>query len=235
MRALGWLAVTALLLSMVANVVGNVSLATMLTNATLESGYLGLALYAGAAVLAAITKLLFSRRESTRFNIVRQHTGPLLDSFGRLIKLVALLAWIITVLNEFRVFRPIKDALTAVLTHPIEIGEISITLGNIVLFNILEEHRRCNWGIKLDKKCWRQGYGTEAARLIIRYVFEDLGFNRLKSDTHAGNTASQKFQESLGFVKEGVFREERYVRGRYLDDICYGMVQEDYEAFYGGQ
>ncbi len=135
-RALGWLAVMALLLSMVANLVGNVSLATMLTNATLESAYLGLALYAGAAVLVAITKLLFSRREATRFNIVRQHTGPLLDSFGRLIKLGALVLWVIVVLNEFRAYRPIKDSLTAVLTYPIELGEISITLGNIVLFLI---------------------------------------------------------------------------------------------------
>jgi small-conductance mechanosensitive channel len=133
-RTTGAFAIAALLLSLFANLVGNVSLATMLTNATLESGYLGLALYAGASVLAVIAKLLFSRRESTRFNIVRQHTGPLLDSFGRLIKTAALLAWIVVTLNEFRVFRPIKDWLTGVLTHPIEVGEISITLGNIVLF-----------------------------------------------------------------------------------------------------
>ncbi len=106
-------------------------------------------------------------------------------------------------------------------------------LGNIVLFNVLEYHRRCNWGLKLDKKYWRQGYGTEAAHILIRYVFDDLGFHRMKSDTHAGNISSQRFQESLGFAKEGVFRGERYVRGKYLDDICYGMVRDDYERIYG--
>jgi RimJ/RimL family protein N-acetyltransferase len=78
--------------------------------------------------------------------------------------------------------------------------------GNIVLFNLLE---------------------------LLAYVFEDLGYRRLKSDTHAGNIGSQKFQESLGFVKEGVLRRERYVRGGYVDDILYGMVHDDYQRLYG--
>ena len=111
-----------------------------------------------------------------------------------------------------------------------ENGEL---LGIIELFDIIECDRRCHWGIKLDKKYWRNGYATEAARLLIAYVFDDLGYNRLKSDTHEKNTASQRFQESLGFVREGVFRKERYVRGEYLDDICYGMVCEDYERLCG--
>ena len=108
-------------------------------------------------------------------------------------------------------------------------------IGNIVLFNILEYHRRCHWGIKLGKEHWRNGYGTEAARLLISYVFDDLGFQRLKSDTHESNVASMKFQESLGFVKEGTFRKERYVRGKYLDDICYAMIREDFEGLYGNE
>jgi len=105
--------------------------------------------------------------------------------------------------------------------------------GSIELFNLLEYHRRCHWGIRLGKEYWRKGYGTEAARLLLAYVFEDLGYNRLKSDTHAGNIGSQKFQESLGFVKEGVMRRERYVRGEYVDDVLYGMLRDDYRRLYG--
>ncbi len=108
-------------------------------------------------------------------------------------------------------------------------------IGNIVLYNMLDYHRRCHWGIKLGREYWRKGYGTEAARLLIAYVFDDLGFNRLKSDTHEGNIASLRFQESLGFVQEGICRKERYVRGEYLDDILYGMLREDYEVRYGNE
>jgi potassium efflux system protein len=133
-RLVAWLASFALLVSLIANLIGNVSLAAMLTNATLDSGYVGLALYAGATVLAAIFKLLFAKRKITPINIVRQHTGPLLSSFGNLLKAAALAAWVLVTLNEFRVLRPLADGLRSVLGYPLEIGEITLTLGNIVLF-----------------------------------------------------------------------------------------------------
>ena len=133
-RLVGWLASLALLVSLIANLIGNVSLATTLTNGTLDSGYIGLALYAGATVLAAIVKLLFGRRDVSSLHIVRQRTGPLLGSFSKLIKAAALALWVLVTLNEFRVLRPLVDGLRRVLGYPLEIGEITLTLGNIVLF-----------------------------------------------------------------------------------------------------
>lgn len=106
-------------------------------------------------------------------------------------------------------------------------------IGNVVLYDIHEYERWCHWGIKLDKSYWRQGYGTEAARLILRYVFEELGFNRLKSDTHLRNEASWKFQESLGFVREGVMRQDKYIAGQYVDDVLYGMLCDEYKELHG--
>ena len=63
-----------------------------------------------------------------------QHAGPLLKSVGKLVNLGALIAWVIIVLNEFRIYRPIRDAVTAVLVHPLSFGKISITLGGVLLF-----------------------------------------------------------------------------------------------------
>lgn len=106
-------------------------------------------------------------------------------------------------------------------------------IGNLVLYNIHEYERWGHWGIKLDKKYWRQGYGTEAALLLLRYVFEGLGFNRLKSDTHIRNEASWRLQESLGFVREGVMRQDKYIQGEYVDDVLYGMLRDEYVERYG--
>jgi small-conductance mechanosensitive channel len=120
--------------SIVANFLGNVSLAELLAGAVLDSAYVGLALYAGASVLGAIVKLLLSRRAALRFRIVTEHAGPLLTSISRLIDYAALVTWVVVVLNEFRAYRPVADWLSGVLTHPLEMGQISITLGSIVLF-----------------------------------------------------------------------------------------------------
>jgi small-conductance mechanosensitive channel len=133
-RGFGWASAAAMTVSIVANFLGNVSLAELLAGAVLDSAYVGLALYAGASVLGAIVKLLLSRRAALRFRIVTEHAGPLLTSISRLIDYAALVTWVVVVLNEFRAYRPVADWLSGVLTYPLAMGQISITLGSIVLF-----------------------------------------------------------------------------------------------------
>jgi small-conductance mechanosensitive channel len=133
-RFLGWAAIAASLVAAAANLIGNVSLAEMLTGSVLESGYVGLVLYAGVTVLASVLRLLLARRMLSRFSIVTQHAGPLLRSFTRLLQFAALLAWLLVVMNQFRVYRPVREAVTAVLTHQVGFGEISLTLGGVLLF-----------------------------------------------------------------------------------------------------
>ena len=133
-RLVGSLAIVALLVSAVANLFGNVSLAEMLTSGILDSGYVGLVLFAGVTVLSSVTRLLLARRAVSRFAVVTQHAGPLLHALTRVLRFVALGAWLIVVLNEFRVYLPVKNAVTAVLTYKLGFGQISITLGGILLF-----------------------------------------------------------------------------------------------------
>ena len=130
----GWAAVAALLVSAAANLVGNVSLAEMLTSAILDAGYVGLVLYAGVTVFASVIRLLLARRALSRFSIVTQHAGPLLDSLTRLLRLGAVVGWVVIALNEFRIYRPIRDALADALTHEFSFGKLSLTLGGVLLF-----------------------------------------------------------------------------------------------------
>ena len=101
-------------------------------------------------------------------------------------------------------------------------------MGTAVVFKIDQVEKTAHWGIILKRECWRQGIGTDVARLVLKYVFEDLGFRKLRSGTHSANTASQRLQEKLGFVREGVLRQEFTVGGRVLDDMLYGMLREEY-------
>ncbi len=133
-RLAGWSAIAALVVAVAANVVGNVSLAEMLIGGILESGYVGLVIYAGVTVLASVIRLLLARRVFSRFRVVTQHAGPLIASFTRLLRFAGLAAWVVVVLNEFRVYRPIHDAVVGVLTYPLNYGQISLTLGGVLLF-----------------------------------------------------------------------------------------------------
>ncbi len=61
-------------------------------------------------------------------------------------------------------------------------------------------------GYWVKREARRRGVATAAARLIIRWAFEELGLERLELATYPGNVASQRLAESLGFRREGLLR-----------------------------
>ncbi|MDH4157449.1 MAG: GNAT family N-acetyltransferase [candidate division Zixibacteria bacterium] len=101
-------------------------------------------------------------------------------------------------------------------------------MGLTELYGIDYYERKCYWGLILGEGYRRQGYGTEIAELIMKYVFDDLGFNRLKSYTHSGNTGSMQFHKSLGFVQEGRLRQEFFFGGEYVDGLDYAILRGEY-------
>jgi small-conductance mechanosensitive channel len=134
MRAAGLLGAAAMIVAALANVFGNASLAEMLTTGLIDSGYVGLVLFAGVTVLSSVVRLLLARRAVSRFRIVTQHAGRLLRGFTRLLRLAAFAAWVVITLSVFRIFRPLYDAVQAILGYPLRFGQISLTLGGVLLF-----------------------------------------------------------------------------------------------------
>ena len=120
--------------SAIANVFGNVSLADMLTDASLFSVYAGLLLYAGAHVLTSLMHLILARSAVSHLHIVVHHGATILRGLTRLLQLATFAVWVFVVLNQFRIYRPIQQAVSATLTHNFSLGQISVTLGGVLLF-----------------------------------------------------------------------------------------------------
>lgn len=135
-HGLGWAAVVVLMVSIGANVLGNVSLAEMLVSATIESGYFALVLYAAVTVFEALLRRLGARKEVRRLWLMRRHGGTLLESFARWARVAAVVGWIAYTMTRFRIFRPVYDTAKAVVTHRFEYGELSISLGHVLVFCI---------------------------------------------------------------------------------------------------
>lgn len=134
-RMIGSLAVGALIVAFIANIVGNVSLAEMLTNGVLESTYIALAIYAALSALLAIGAILIRPAEGPEAKgFFARNIIPLLSALRTPMKIGALLLWIVVTINEFQIYRPTAEWLTAALTKPLAIGELEITLGGILLF-----------------------------------------------------------------------------------------------------
>lgn len=135
-RAIAWLTVALLLVSLVCNVVGNASMAEMLTSGIIDSGYLALVIYATVNVFNTLLHLLFGWLARTPLRVMHRHAGALLRLCMRVLMGAAIIGWLAFTLNRFRVFRPLYAWLQSVVTHRIEYGELSISLGHILVFGL---------------------------------------------------------------------------------------------------
>ncbi len=59
-------------------------------------------------------------------------------------------------------------------------------------------------GYSFAKARWGQGYATEAARAMLRYGFETLGFDEIIALAMPPNLASQRVMQKLGMTHEGI-------------------------------
>ncbi len=71
---------------------------------------------------------------------------------------------------------------------------------------------------------------TEAMMLMMRQVFEGLGYRRYEWKCDAMNAKSRAAAERLGFTFEGVFRQAMVNKGRNRDTAWYSITDREWPA-----
>ncbi|MDQ4045341.1 MAG: GNAT family N-acetyltransferase [Chloroflexota bacterium] len=69
---------------------------------------------------------------------------------------------------------------------------------------------------------------TEALSLMMRHVFDDLGYRRLEWKCNAANVRSRRAAERLGFTYEGTFRQHLIVKGRNRDTAWFSTIDKEW-------
>ena len=82
----------------------------------------------------------------------------------------------------------------------------------------------------LAKEYWGKGYVTEAAKKIIEYAFEEVGFNRIFAEHIVGNEASGKIMKKCNMQYEGLLRQVLKNELGFFDCKLYAILKEDYDA-----
>jgi RimJ/RimL family protein N-acetyltransferase len=82
-------------------------------------------------------------------------------------------------------------------------------------------------GIALLPKARGQRYGTEAHRLLARYLFAHTTVHRIEADTEVENLAEQRALEKAGFTREGVMRGCGWRDGAWRDGVTYSLLRTD--------
>ena len=69
---------------------------------------------------------------------------------------------------------------------------------------------------------------TEVQYLLMRYVFDALGYRRYEWKCNALNAPSRRAADRFGFTFEGIFRQHMMVRGRTRDTAWYSILDREW-------
>ncbi len=82
-------------------------------------------------------------------------------------------------------------------------------------------------GIALLPEARGHGYGTQAHRLLVRYLFAHTTVHRIEAETEVDNIAEQRALEKAGFTREGVMRGIGWREGAWRDGVTYSIIRTD--------
>jgi ribosomal-protein-serine acetyltransferase len=102
-------------------------------------------------------------------------------------------------------------------------------VGCIGLHEIDWNNRKTAIGYWLSEHCQGKGIMTRACRAMIDYAVKDAGLNRVEIRAAEWNAKSRAIPERLGFVNEGITRQEEWLYDHYVDHVIYGMLAEDWK------
>jgi RimJ/RimL family protein N-acetyltransferase len=74
-----------------------------------------------------------------------------------------------------------------------------------------------------------RGYGSDMIETLLKVCFQVLGLRKVSIEAYEFNEAARLY-ERLGFQREGVFRKESFVRGRWWDMYRYGLFESEWAA-----
>jgi ribosomal-protein-alanine N-acetyltransferase len=91
------------------------------------------------------------------------------------------------------------------------------------------EHSHAELGYWIGVPYWNNGYGTEAAKAVVDFGFDQLNLERIYAYHFKRNPASGRVLQKIGMIHEGCLRQHIRKREHFEDLICYGILRKDWQ------
>lgn len=101
-------------------------------------------------------------------------------------------------------------------------------IGDVNLVWVSREHRQGETGFVLHPAHHGRGFAREAAEVMLRLGFDDLGLHRIIGRCDGRNAASMRVMEKLGMRREAHFRQNEIVKGEWTDEVVYAMLSAEW-------
>jgi RimJ/RimL family protein N-acetyltransferase len=101
-------------------------------------------------------------------------------------------------------------------------------IGTVNFTNVDMENLKAEAGKLLGEKSARgKGLAKEAFGVWISFGFRELGLNRIYIRTMISNTANIQLNKRLGFIEEGILREDYRAGDGFVDVLVMSILKSD--------
>ena len=100
------------------------------------------------------------------------------------------------------------------------IGSITVIVKDL-------NNRVCEIGYNIGESWWNKGYGTEAIKYVIDYLFNLDLFDVITAACFDDNPASAKVLEKNNFVKEGLLRNRIIINNKKKNLLQFSLIKEE--------
>lgn len=107
----------------------------------------------------------------------------------------------------------------------IEHRETGAFLGSCGLSDLCGEHKRAELGFWIRSGATGQGFATDAARVVMRFGFEDLALARIELEIAVHNAASLRVAEKLRCAREGTLRQRLILPDGPTDTVIFSLLR----------
>ena len=91
--------------------------------------------------------------------------------------------------------------------------------GRVTIYNIDYRNQKAEYGIFVNKEYQGRNIAYRASNILIKYVFSNLNIRKIYLYVFAANEPAIKLYKKLGFIEEGILKEEIFKNGEYRDVI----------------
>jgi RimJ/RimL family protein N-acetyltransferase len=108
--------------------------------------------------------------------------------------------------------------------------ELGRVVGEVGLKWLSREHRQGEIGFVFNPEFHGRGLATEAAEVMLRLGFDDLGLHRIIGRCDARNRSSAALMERLGMRREAHFVHNEIVKGEWGEEFVYAMIESEWQG-----
>jgi UDP-4-amino-4,6-dideoxy-N-acetyl-beta-L-altrosamine N-acetyltransferase len=102
------------------------------------------------------------------------------------------------------------------------------SVGLAQLSNIDYENKITEWGYYIAEEAFQsKGIGTASLKKLIKYVFEEMDFLKMKTIVLENNSVAIKLYEKFGFKKKGELNEKLIREGKQISIIEMELSKDD--------